>query len=148
MPRASRVRRIRYRLTPFSRGLILGSLSRPTLLFFRLVMSNTIIGSLNQLNELETMIVTKNHASGVTNRTQPDRWKADIILSVDMYNTWFMNFAPAAYRETRVKVTEDVIKTLQITSNLSNISNAVLKANPEVLPTLRMSTCPPIAVDR
>ena len=82
------------------------------------------------------------------NRTNPDRWKADIALSVDMYNTWFMEFAPSAYRETRVKVTADVEATLHTTENLTNVSVELLKANPGVLPTLRMSTCPPIAVDR
>lgn len=82
------------------------------------------------------------------NRTKPDRWKADIIRSVDMYNSWFMEFAPSAYRETRIKVTADVEATLQTTSNLTNVSLSLLKANPGILPTLRMSTCPPIAVDR
>ena len=28
------------------------------------------------------------------NRDKPDRWKTDIARSVDMYNDWFMNFAP------------------------------------------------------
>jgi hypothetical protein len=41
-------------------------------------------------------------------RIKPDRWKADIISSVDMYNDRFMKFAPSAYRETRVKTTKDV----------------------------------------
>ena len=82
------------------------------------------------------------------NRNNPDRWKADIALSVDMYNTWFMEFAPSAYRETRVKVTRDVEATLKTTDNLTNVSVALLNANPGILPTLRMSTCPPLAVDR
>lgn len=82
------------------------------------------------------------------NRTNPDRWKADVILSVDMYNIWFMEFAPSAFRETRLKVTAAVEATLHTTDNLANVSVALLKANPGVLPTLRMSTCPPIAVDR
>lgn len=82
------------------------------------------------------------------NRTKPDRWKADIQMSVDMYNAWFMKFAPKAFRETRVKVTKDVETTLAKTSNLTNIGVALLRKEPGVLPTLRMSTCPPIAVDR
>jgi len=28
------------------------------------------------------------------NRDKPDRWKRDIAQSVDMYNDWFMHFAP------------------------------------------------------
>ena len=30
------------------------------------------------------------------NRDKPDRWKQDIARSVDMYNDWFLRFAPAA----------------------------------------------------
>lgn len=82
------------------------------------------------------------------NRDKPDLWKNDIARSVDMYNQWFMNFAPEAYRATRIKVTKDVEETLKATENLTNIKTTVLKKNPSVLPTLRMSTCPPLAVDR
>ena len=82
------------------------------------------------------------------NLARPDRWKNDIVMSVDMYNRWFMDFAPSAYRQTRIKVTDEVEGTLHRTGNLTNISVELLKANPEVLPTLRMSTCPPLAVDR
>lgn len=82
------------------------------------------------------------------NRTKPDRWKSDIALSVDMYNDWFMRFAPTAYRETRVETTKTVESTLAKTANLTNITPAVLRKEPGVLSTLRMSTCPPIAVDR
>ena len=32
------------------------------------------------------------------NSNRPDRWKADIAQSVDMYNDWFLRFAPDAYR--------------------------------------------------
>ena len=69
-------------------------------------------------------------------------------MSVDMYNDWFMTFAPAAFRETRVKVTEDVETTLHRTGNLTDVTPTLLQEHPDVLPTLRMSTCPPIAVDR
>ena len=82
------------------------------------------------------------------NLDKPHLWKADISQSVDMYNNWFMNFAPKAFRETRVQTTIDVEATLKATDNLKNIDPSVLREYPEVLPTLRMSTCPPIAVDR
>ncbi len=82
------------------------------------------------------------------NRTNPDRWKTDIRESVDMYNDWFMKFAPTAYRETRIKATKDVEATLAKTANLTNVGAALLRAEPGVLPSLRMSTCPPVAVDR
>jgi type II restriction enzyme len=82
------------------------------------------------------------------NRDKPDRWKTDIARSVDMYNDWFMNFAPKAFRTTRIETTEDVEKTLLVTDNLTNIQANILKRHPGILPTLRMSTCPPLAVDR
>ncbi len=65
-----------------------------------------------------------------------------------MYNRWFMEFAPSAYRETRITTTLNVESTLRITNNLTDVSTSLLKSNPEVLPILRMSTCPPLAVDR
>lgn len=82
------------------------------------------------------------------NRDKPDRWKADIMQSVDMYNNWFMKFAPDAYRKTRIQTTKDVEDTLLATANLTNIGIDVFRSKPGVLPTLRMSTCPPLAVDR
>jgi len=82
------------------------------------------------------------------NRDKPDRWKEDIAQSVDMYNDWFMHFAPDAYRTTRVQTTKDVEATLNATKNLTDIGVDLLKENPSVLPSLRMSTCPPLAVDR
>ena len=82
------------------------------------------------------------------NRDKPDLWKPDIAQSVDMYNKWFLRFAPDAYRKTRLRTTEEVERTLAATRDLTDISTALLKGSPSVLPTLRMSTCPPLAVDR
>src|SRR5438093_2027348 len=82
------------------------------------------------------------------NRNNPDLWKADIARSVDMYNAWFIQFAPEAFRSTRMQTTQQVEDTLKATQNLTDVSPALLKADPEVLSTLRMSTCPPLAVDR
>lgn len=90
----------------------------------------------------------KNHKTGGVNRTRPDRWKSDVIRSVDMYNDWFMEFAPAAYRETRARTSLDVESTLVKSGNLARVSSALLRQQPGVLPTLRMSACPPLAVDR
>ena len=36
------------------------------------------------------------------NRDKPDLWKADIAKSVDLYNDWFMEFAPQTFRDTRI----------------------------------------------
>jgi len=82
------------------------------------------------------------------NLNKPKKWKADVAKSVDMYNDWFMEFAPKAFRDTRIRTTEDVKSALRSTDNLTNIEPALIREHPEVLPTLRMSTCPPLAVDR
>ena len=82
------------------------------------------------------------------NLNKPQQWKADIVRSVDMYNDWFMKFAPSAFRTTRIQTTKDVEAALKATRNLMNIQPALIRKHPHVLPTLRMSTCPPLAVDR
>jgi len=82
------------------------------------------------------------------NLDKPQHWKTDIAQSVDMYNDWFMKFAPKAFRETRIETTKAVQATLAATRNMTNVTPHILHSHPEVLPTLRMSACPPIAVDR
>jgi hypothetical protein len=82
------------------------------------------------------------------NLDKPHLWKKDIIESVDLYNTWFMDFAPRAFRETRVLTAKSVEDALKRTNYLCDISPIILQEHPEVLPILRMSTCPPIARDR
>lgn len=82
------------------------------------------------------------------NSDKPGQWKADIAKSVDMYNNWFMKFAPKAFRTTRIQTTKDVKATLSSTENFTNIHPVTIRKHPEILSTLRMSTCPPIAVDR
>lgn len=82
------------------------------------------------------------------NLDKPHLWKKDINQSVDLYNTWFMYFAPKAYRETRVSTAKSVEEALKETNYLNSVSPALLQRHPEVLPILRMSTCPPIAKDR
>lgn len=82
------------------------------------------------------------------NADKPHLWKADIAASVDQFNQWFMQFAPHAFRSTRVKTTEYVKSALIATRDLRNVDAATLRANPGALPTLRMCTAPPLAVDR
>lgn len=82
------------------------------------------------------------------NADKPHLWKADVAASVDFYNDWFMEFAPKAYRETRVKTTKDVEIALEQTKNLRDVSPILLKQYPGVLPMLRMAAAPPIARDR
>jgi len=82
------------------------------------------------------------------NLDKPHLWKNDIAKSVDFYNDWFMEFAPQAFRDTRVQTTKDVKSAFRWTKNLTNIKPDVLEKYPSILPMLRMATCPPIARDR
>lgn len=82
------------------------------------------------------------------NRDKPDNWKDDTAKSVDMYNDWFMEFAPKTFRETRALTSVSVENALCITGYLRNLTPIILRNNPEILPILRMATCPPIARDR
>jgi hypothetical protein len=82
------------------------------------------------------------------NADKPQEWKKDIAASVDLFNQWFIKFAPKTYRDTRLKTTEFVEEALTLTNDLRSITPEVLAAHPKVLPTLRMSTAPPLARDR
>ncbi|MEX2170555.1 MAG: XamI family restriction endonuclease [Pirellulales bacterium] len=82
------------------------------------------------------------------NADKPTLWKADIAQSVDLFNRWFLKFAPKTFREQRLKTTEVVEETLQLTRDFSAISVEFLQAHPARLMTLRMATCPPLARDR
>jgi len=82
------------------------------------------------------------------NANKPHLWKTDIAASVDQFNQWFMRFAPEAFLSTRLKTTEHVKHALVATHDLRNIDAVTLRGNPGVLPTLRMCTAPPLAVDR
>ena len=82
------------------------------------------------------------------NLDKPHLWKQDTQASVDHYNKWFMKFAPKAFRETRIGVTEQVEKAIVDTEDLLGLTPDRLRSRPGILPTLRMSCCPPLAVDR
>ncbi len=82
------------------------------------------------------------------NLDKPHLWKGDIAKSVDLYNEWFMAFAPEAFRKTRIHTTKAVEDAMTWTSNLSGLSVEVMAEHPNILPMLRMCTCPPLARDR
>ncbi len=82
------------------------------------------------------------------NKDKAGKWKADTASSVDLYNDWFMKFAPKVFRDTSIKTTKQVELAMQWTNNLTNIRPEALQNHPSVLAILRMSTCPPIARER
>ncbi len=65
-----------------------------------------------------------------------------------MYNDWFMQSAPKAYRDSRVQATRQIEASMQHTADFAKITPVDLKAQPNIIQSLRMSTAPPIARDR
>ena len=82
------------------------------------------------------------------NRDKPDIWDADIARSVDEYNSWFQRFAPDTYRQARKTTEETVFEALSALDDLLEVTDGKLKESPSLIRTLRMATCPPLAVDR
>jgi hypothetical protein len=82
------------------------------------------------------------------NANRPQLWKADIAASVDLYNRWFLQFAPATFRSRRAGAVADVTRDMLATKDLTDISAGSLLSNPAALPVLRMCCCPPIARER
>ena len=67
---------------------------------------------------------------------------------MDLYNAWFLNFAPNTYREERVRAIGNVEIMLERTGHLRRLTLRELSEHPSVLFALRMCTAPPIARDR
>ena len=44
------------------------------------------------------------------NADKPHLWKEDIAASVDLFNRWFLRFAPKTFRDTRIATTKSDIK--------------------------------------
>lgn len=82
------------------------------------------------------------------NADKPHQWKEDVTASVDMFNAWFMQAAPQAFRETRLRVTREVEQHLRSSLDGHDITAEYLRTHPHALATLRMATCPPLARDR
>lgn len=82
------------------------------------------------------------------NRNRPELWKEDTAASVAMYNRWFMEAAPQAYRDARAGSIESIKNAFEWSRNMTAISPELIRINPQVVSALRMSTAPPLAVDR
>ena len=81
------------------------------------------------------------------NRNNSDQWKEDTCRSVEMYNEWFLGFAPATYISEREKAKRQVANTMKLTNNF-HLNKENLLAHPGTISILRMVTAPPIARDR
>lgn len=51
------------------------------------------------------------------NRNNSDQWKEDTCRSVEMYNKWFLGFAPSTYISEREKSKRQVSKAMRLTDN-------------------------------
>ena len=84
----------------------------------------------------------------VINRNKVELWRSDVQASVALYNKWFFDAAPKAYRDTRQSTIDQVAHTFQVTGNMRSLTPEVLAAEPSIISALRMMTAPPIARDR
>lgn len=67
---------------------------------------------------------------------------------MDLYNRWFLRFAPDTFRAERALATRGVLAALQQTADLTDLSEAAIRTEPRVLAALRMCCAPPLARDR
>lgn len=81
------------------------------------------------------------------NRKNTEKWKKDTILSVSLYNDWFLNFAPKTYMRERKNAMEQVGLAINQTNHF-NFCASHLREHPELITTLRMTTTPSISRDR
>lgn len=82
------------------------------------------------------------------NRKNPDLWNADIEKSVALYNKWFIDFAPPAFRKARKAAVVKVRSVFKLIESLCDLDDEVLVESPGILKILRQMTCPPLASER
>lgn len=82
------------------------------------------------------------------NAHRPECWEADTQASVELYNRWFVRYAPETWRRAKQQAIKNVIEAFRITKDLRAMYGEALAANPAIIAVLRMATAPPIAVDR
>ena len=78
------------------------------------------------------------------NRDKPDRWKPDIAASVDLYNAWFMLFAPTTFRETRIRTAQWVEQALN--PSRAVVANTYLNLYPKPHVAQRLAENPILLV--
>lgn len=82
------------------------------------------------------------------NADKPRLWKEDVAKSIDLFNNWFLDFAPITYQQERIKATQEVKDALLKADDLLSLTPQILQQHPGILPILRMCTAPPLARDR
>lgn len=82
------------------------------------------------------------------NRNKTEFWKSDVEKSVDLYNRWFLEFAPDTYRQERKLTAKRVRKAFKVLSDGMCLTAKALDRAPEMLTILRQMTCPTLARER
>ena len=97
-----------------------------------------LLNTITPLGELERMTQYKDKSGQFKDSINAGLLNYPILQAADIL----------LYQVDSVPVGEDQKQHLELTKNLANIRPVILREHPEILPTLRMSTCPPLAVDR
>lgn len=92
--------------------------------------------------------VAREIEDAVINADKVSRWRDDVQASVALYNSWFFDAAPQAYRDTRQHTIDQVKHAFIVTQNMLGLTPTVLAEEPAIISALRMMTAPPIARDR
>jgi hypothetical protein len=82
------------------------------------------------------------------NSDKPEQWAYDVVLSVRLFDHWYLSHAPRTFREERRRAVESVRSAFTATADFMNLTPEVLESNPSVVEVLRMATTPPLARDR
>ena len=84
----------------------------------------------------------------MVNADKPGRWNDDIRASVELYNRWFLRFAPTAFQSERSAATAGVLAAFAQTTDLGDLSEPAVRTDTRVFAALQMCCAPPIARDR
>lgn len=84
----------------------------------------------------------------MVNADKKSSWADDVARSVEMYNQWYLGFAPGAYQKARQETELSVREALEASSFGRSFTAKMLATRPDLLSVLRMMTAPPLARDR
>jgi hypothetical protein len=78
----------------------------------------------------------------------PAQWEGDIGRSVAEYADWYLQEAPVMWVAARTQAVDEAARGMAAFDDFNEVSVERLKANPQVLPLLRMAISPKMARDR
>ena len=75
-------------------------------------------------------------------------WEQDSQTSVEEYNSWYLEYSRAAYRQARKDAEAIVEETFNLTNALAEITTETITHAPNIIKALRMTSSPTWAKDR